>query len=59
MARFTEGQKVEYKTWDGSWETGTISEGPNQYGDYIIDVTVYDYDPRFVTRTTGTIREAH
>ena len=58
MARFTIDQKIEYKTWDGRWESGIISEGPDAQGDYIIDATIVEYRPEYVTRTAGTIREA-
>lgn len=57
MARFAPGQKIEYKTWDGDWYTGTIVDGPDSFGDYSIDATVYEYSPQYVTRSAQTIRE--
>lgn len=54
---FSIGQTVEYKTHDGRWYSGTIVEVPGSpTGDYIIDATVVEYRPNYVTRSASYIR---
>lgn len=59
MNMFSIGQTVEYKTHDGRWYSGTIVEVPDSpTGDFIIDATVVEYRPNYVTRSASYIREA-